>query len=161
MAVAAITDKSGFARVAGAFQHLDYLTLAKFLIGAAMQLQKIDAVRFQTEQAAVNLFHHLARIPVVAILIVTTLSKQEVLVAAPGHRVADQFLATWVAFRGIDHVQAGVERAVEQPLGYWKRNALIADLGASKAKNRDIHAGFSESAFFHALDTYTQTYITL
>jgi hypothetical protein len=114
-----------------------------------MQLQKIHAVRFQAYQATVNLRCHLLRIPVVAIFIVAALGEQKVLIAPGTHRLADKLFAIDVALRRIDYIQTCVQRAIEQPAGCFKSNALVTDLGSSKAENGDIHAGFSESAFFH------------
>src|SRR6185503_19619046 len=70
--------------------------------------------------------------------------------AASPDRFADEALAVVVALRGVDHVQAGVERAAEQPRHRPRADALIADLGAAEAEHARDDVRSSEPALLHS-----------
>src|SRR5438105_832271 len=65
------------------------------------------------------------------------------------HRLSDQLFTVVITFGRVDHVETGVERAVQQLCDRFRRSVLVADLGSSKSEDRDIHVGLSETALFH------------
>src|SRR5438874_13390931 len=65
------------------------------------------------------------------------------------HRLSDQLLAVVITFGGVDHIEAGIERAVEQRSNSVFRRTLISDLRSSKSEDRDGHVGLSKAALFH------------
>ena len=95
----------------------------------------------QTLQAAVDLFGHFFRIPVIAVVIVAAFGEQKIFIAAPGCNLADFLFTVDIAFGGIDYVQTGIQSAVDQPLDSFLRHAAIADLGAAVI---DIGGGSTE-----------------
>ena len=77
--------------------------------------------------------------------------REEVKIVAPmADGLADQFLTRFVALGGVDHVQPGIERAVQQLLDRLCRRAFVADLGSAKAEHRDLHVCLAELPLFHA-----------
>src|SRR5437016_2687353 len=65
------------------------------------------------------------------------------------YRLSDQLFAVIITFGGVDHVEAGVERAIEKLCDRFRRSLLVTDLGSSKSKSRNVHVGLSKATFFH------------
>ena len=76
------------------------------------------------------------------------LRHQHNLGAALGNRLADQRLAVGVALGGIDHVDAGVERGVQNLIDGLLRDRLVANLGTAESKRADSKPGLSQRAIF-------------
>src|SRR5262249_56340888 len=68
---------------------------------------------------------------------------------APAHRLADQLLAVLVALGGVDDVEAGVQRAVEEPRHRAAAHSLIADLRAPEAEDARFHVRLAELPSLH------------
>jgi len=58
--------------------------------------------------------------------------------------LADQLLAIRVAFGGIDHVDAGVERGAEDLLDGPLRHFLVADFRSAESERTDPNPGFAK-----------------
>src|SRR6267378_3037619 len=80
---------------------------------------------------------------------VADLGEEMELAAPAAHRAADERLAVGVALGGVDHVQAGVERGVEQPGRGALAHALVADPAAAEAERGDLQVGASEPPPLH------------
>src|SRR5439155_23610968 len=74
------------------------------------------------------------------------------------HCLSDQLLAVVITFGGVDHVQAGVECAVQQLSDSFARSLFIANLRSTKAKHRNVHVGFSKAPLFHVEIQLTADY---
>jgi hypothetical protein len=61
-----------------------------------------------------------------------------------GRCPADHLLAVEVALGGVDDIQPGVPRVVEQPVDDGGRRMLVADLGAAEAQDTDVQIGPAE-----------------
>src|SRR5262249_4605229 len=147
--VAAIPDEARFAGIASLSDDVDDVTLPQLLLGAAMQLQQIHAIRLQTLQASVDGLSHSLRIPVIAIVRVTALGEQEVVVAPAGNGAADLLLAVDITFGGVDDVQSRIEGAVDQLVDRFEWRASKTDFRSAVAEDSNLHAGLAEGAFFH------------
>src|SRR5260370_13557981 len=79
----------------------------------------------------------------------TRFGEQKILVPAFRCILADLLFAIDVALGRIDHVQTGIEGAVDQPLDSILWHAAIAVLGATVAGHGYVHPGFTENALFH------------
>ena len=78
-----------------------------------------------------------------------TFSEEIVIFAALTHGLADQLLAGGVTLGRIDHVEAGIERFIEQGLGGFNGDAFIAYFRSAEAENAYTHIRFAEFASFH------------
>ena len=90
----------------------------------------------------------------IAILIVATLGEQKIFVAAPGGNFADLLFAVDIALGRVDHIQTGIEGAVNQSLDSLLGHAAIADLGAAVAEHRHVHPSLTKNALFHRLSWF-------
>ena len=70
-------------------------------------------------------------------------------VTTPGERGADERLGVAVALGGVDDVEAGRQRVVEQPAHGGRLGALETDLGAAEAEHADVEPGPAERAPDH------------
>src|SRR5438132_13798309 len=73
--------------------------------------------------------------------------KEKLIAPFSANCVADRFLATLVAFRRVDYVNAGIERAVQHFADVF--DVLARDARAAKAKHGHIHVRPTEAPFFH------------
>src|SRR5262249_55511450 len=80
---------------------------------------------------------------------VPALGEEVHLVPARAEGLADEDLAVLVALGGIDHVEAVVERAAEQPLHRPEARALVTDLRAPEAEDADLHVGSTQPPLLH------------
>jgi hypothetical protein len=71
----------------------------------------------------------------------TTFGKEVVVLAPRAHGCADQLFAGDVALGGVDDVEAGVQRAIQQFLYRGYGDALITNLRPAKAENAGKHIG--------------------
>src|ERR1700730_8835258 len=69
--------------------------------------------------------------------------------SALAHGCANQFLAVVITFGGVDHVQTGVERAVQKFGDSLRCGMLITDLRSSETEDRNIHVGLTKATLFH------------
>jgi hypothetical protein len=119
-----------------------------------MQLHDVDLVRFQPPQTALNAFQNRGFRPISSLtktVRMTALGEKIKFFSATAHCLSDQFFAVVVTFRGIDHIQTGIERAIQQFSDSFRRRVFVADLGSSKSEDRDIHVGLSKATLFHCL----------
>src|SRR5947207_1328482 len=65
------------------------------------------------------------------------------------NRLADQLLAVAITLGCIDHVQSGVERAVQKLGDKLLRRAFVTDLRTAKAEHGHVHVRFSKPSLFH------------
>ena len=63
-------------------------------------------------------------------------------------RVADQSLALGIALSGIDHVDTGVERGIQNLIDGLLRDRLVADLRPAESKSAHPEPGLSQHAIF-------------
>src|SRR5580692_1280918 len=54
-----------------------------------------------------------------------------------GNRLADQRLAIGITFGGVDHVDPGIERGVQNFIDSLLRDRLVANLGTAKSEDAD------------------------
>src|SRR5204862_4297771 len=129
----------------------DGVALPQHALGARVQLHEVERVGAQPLEAALDGLEDGRRPPVVAAPAagVADLGEEMELAAPAAHRAPDERLAVGVALGGVDHVQAGVERGVEQPGRGALAHALVADLAAAEAERRDLHVGASEPPPLH------------
>jgi hypothetical protein len=64
-------------------------------------------------------------------------------------RLADKFFAAFVALGGIDDIQTGIERAVEQAADGLCGSVFVANFRASEAEHGDLHVRLAKLPFFH------------
>ena len=79
----------------------------------------------------------------------TAFGKKIKFLATIADRLSDQSLAVVITLRGVDDVETGIERAIQQFGDSLGRRVLIADLRSSKSEDRDVHIGLSKATFFH------------
>jgi hypothetical protein len=116
-----------------------------------VELEEIDVVGAQALQAAGDAALERGRPPVVApgALEVAALGEQVDIAAPPGDGLADERLRVAVALGGVDDVEAGLERVVEQPPHRCHLDAIEADLGPAKPQHADVQLGPPERAPDH------------
>src|SRR2546423_11400616 len=69
--------------------------------------------------------------------------------ASTADGLADEFLAIVITFGGVDHVQTGIECAVQQ-FGYrFRGGVLVSNLGSAEPEDGNVHICFSEAPLFH------------
>src|SRR5262249_3607612 len=118
---------------------------------AAVELDEIDMIGGETAQAALDARQDRRAPPVGAgpAAGVPALREESNLPAARTDGLADQGLAVVVALRGIDHVQADIERAAEESRDRLRAHPLITDLGSTEPEYARHDLGPSEPALFH------------
>ena len=118
-----------------------------------MQLDQIEHVRAEPPEAPLDAREQRGRPPVGVSVApsVPALGEEIELPAPAADRFADELLAVLVAFGGVDHVEAGVQRAAEQPCHRAAAHSLIADLGAAETQHAHLHVGIAEPSPFHTL----------
>jgi hypothetical protein len=80
----------------------------------------------------------------------TALAEKVIIGAPVGDGLPDQFLASFVAFAGIDDIQAGIERAGEQTGNGFLARSFKPDFGATETEDRYLHIGLTELPPFHS-----------
>jgi hypothetical protein len=79
----------------------------------------------------------------------TTLGKEEDLIASMPDRAPDLGLALGVAFGGIDHVEPGIKRRVEQAIHVGLGRIFEADFGSAEAERAHPPTKTTQGAWFH------------
>ena len=119
---------------------LDHLAATQVLFRAGVQLEQIDVVGAQAAEAAGDALLQRGHAPVVATgaLEVTALGEEVAVLASIGDCLTDQRLGVAVALRGVDDVEARVERLVQQTTNSARLGALEADLRAAESEHADV-----------------------
>ena len=114
-----------------------------------MQLNEIDAIRLRAAQTAFDAFQNRIVRPIFAPdpTRMPAFGKKEELVPPLANRFANRFLAALIAFRRIDDVNAGIERAVQYLSNFFK--ALACDGGSAKTEHGYVHIRSAKAALFH------------
>jgi len=135
--IAAVADEAGLPALARPLDHLDHLAAAQIVFRAGVKLEQIDVVGAQAREAPRDAPLERGDAPVVApgALEVTTLGEQMDVRPSTGDRLTDEGLGVAVALRGVDDVEAGVERIVQQPTHGARLGTLEADLRAAEAEH--------------------------
>src|SRR6185436_20624639 len=133
-------------------ERLDDVTLLKLGERAAMELDQVDVIRGEALQAPLDALAQRRRPPLGAppAIAVPALGEEVVVGPARADRAPDQLLAIVVAFRRVDHVEAGVERRAQQALDRPPAHALVADLRAPEAEHAHVHVRLAEPPALHA-----------
>src|SRR5437870_9233014 len=116
-----------------------------------MQLHDVDLVRFQPPQTALNAFQNRGFRPISSLtktVRMTALGEKIKFFSATAHCLSDQLFAVVVTFRGIDHIQTGIERAVQQFSDSFSGRGFLADLESSNPETRAVHAGLPKAPLF-------------
>jgi hypothetical protein len=131
----------------------------ELLIAPGMVLVQVDAVGAQGFEGGFELLAHVggrARLGAVhvAVELVAELGGDDPLVAVAGDGVADEGFARVIAVTlgGIDEVQAGVARGVEDGVDLRLGELFApfaAELPRANADHGDVQVGLAEAAVFH------------
>ena len=77
------------------------------------------------------------------------LREQEILGTSVTDGVTDLLFAVRVTGGGVDHVDPGIESAVQQAVNPGFKGVQRADLGPSEPQRTDIHIGGTHASSFH------------
>src|ERR1043166_9518798 len=116
-----------------------------------MQLQKVQAIRIQALQTALSTFEDGRLGPICTSLHAVGMAAfgEEIkILSAIADGLTNQLLAVVITFRGVDHVQPGVEGAVQQIGDRLSGRALIPNLRSAESENGNVHIGFTETPLF-------------
>src|SRR5262249_24313695 len=151
LAVPAVSDVARQPALARALQRSHHLALAQNLERAAVELDQVHVLGGQPLQAALDALEQCGGAPAGSgpTAGVAALCEEVVVPAALADRAADQDLAVLVALRGVYHVEACVERAVQQPGHRPGAHALITDLRAPETEHAGHHIGRTEPSPLH------------
>src|SRR5947207_457993 len=81
----------------------------------------------------------------------TALGEEIVFAATMARSFADQFFASFITFAGIDNIEPGIQRTVQQTFDGFFRRAFKANLGPAETKNANLHVCLAELPLFHLL----------
>jgi hypothetical protein len=147
---ARVTAVADVARLAGLFRRLervDALAFLQFLERARVELDQVHHVGLQSFQTALDRTRESVLAPVRAapsLGPVTALREQEELLAPMSDRVRDLDFGLRIALGGIDDVQPGIERSIQQLVDDRLLDAAVPDLGAPEPEHGDVHVGRAE-----------------
>src|SRR5581483_12216658 len=101
---------------------------------ARVQLHEVDGVRLQALETAGDGVQERGRSPVAGAeaLRMPALREEKALATTRPEGAADQRFAVGVALGRVDHVEAGVQRAVQQASDGGRGRGLVADLAAAE-----------------------------
>jgi hypothetical protein len=77
----------------------------------------------------------------------TALGEKIKFFSATAHCLSDQLFAVVVTFRGVDHIQTGIERAIQQFSDNFRRRVFVADLGSSNPRTETSMSVFPRRRF--------------
>jgi hypothetical protein len=151
LAVAAVADISRQAALARLRERSDDVALAELVPRAAVELDQVEVVGGEALEAPLDAGQERggAPVPPAPAAAVAALGEEVELAAPRANGTADELFAVLVALGGVDHVEPGVERAVQEPGDSAPAHALVADLRASESENARHHVGATEPASLH------------
>src|SRR5207244_2619743 len=151
LAVAAVADVPREAPLTRLLERADRVTPPELGERAAVELDEVEVVGREAAQAALDAGEERGGPPVLArpAAGVAALGEQVALAPPPADGPADEGLAVLVALGRVNHVEAGVQRAAEEPYDRAAAHALVTDLRAPEAEDARHHVGLAEPAPIH------------